>query len=307
MPQSAASPGVLREAVARGVRYAALGAVLIGLLAVLLPTGMGWLAMWGLTHPRCGAGGIPEAYQLEAEPVEVPARTGVSYQGYFFRGTNEVSIIVPPAYASGRGGLLHEVAILVEGGYSVLTYDSRPCAGLAVHSLGIWEAEDIVDALDYLRTRADVDITRVGLHGFSQAGASNLFVAARLPEVRAVVAEGGYVDYGAQTLGLDRDQGLLMTLFVAGARLGYRMATGLPLEALRPLDHLGAAPPPILLVYGEHELTLHGARAAAESSPMITLWTVPGGRHGSYVASAGREVYAARVLDFFDAALQPVP
>ncbi|MBN2471184.1 MAG: hypothetical protein JXN59_10705, partial [Anaerolineae bacterium] len=169
-----------QDVVRCGFRYAIRGGLIACLLVILIPMGMGWLAMWGLTHPRCGAGGSPADYGLLPEQVQIPARTGVSYAGYFFPGDNGATIIVPPAYASGRGGLLHEVMILVRAGYSVLTYDSRPCAGMAVHSLGIWEAEDIVDALAYLRTRQDVDLTRIGLHGFSQAGASNLFVAARL-------------------------------------------------------------------------------------------------------------------------------
>ncbi|MBN2470716.1 MAG: hypothetical protein JXN59_08340, partial [Anaerolineae bacterium] len=99
------------------------------------------------------------------------------------------------------------------------------------------------------------------------------------------------------------DQGWLMGLFTAGARLGYRTATGLSLAALRPIDQLDGMQAKILLVYGEHELTLPGARDAAEQNPAITLWEVPGATHGSYVASVGADVYAGQVVSFYDAHL----
>ena len=293
----------VRSTLVRGVRFAMLGVVALGLIVGMIPAGMGWLSLWGLTHPRCGGGDSPASFGLTPELVEVPARTGITYAGYFFFGENGATIVVPPAYGAGRGGLLHEVAILVDAGYSVLTFDSRQCAGLSVHSLGYWEAEDIVDAVAYLQTRPDVDMARIGLHGFSQAGASNLFATASLPDVRAIVAEGGYVDYGAQTLGLGQDQGIFMTLFNAGARLGYRTSTGIALEALHPAVPLSEVGPQILLVYGEHEITLAGARELATKHPRVTLWEVPGATHGSYVQSVGIAVYAEQVVGFFDSAL----
>ncbi len=282
-----------------------LSALILAIL--LIPVGMGVLSMWMVTHPLCAHGRSPEDFGLTAEDVLVPSRLGVDYPGYFFSGTNGATIIVPPAYGQDRGGLLHEVAVLVRGGYSVLTFDSRPCGGIAPHSLGIWEAEDVVDALDYLRLRGDVDMTRVGAHGFSQAGASNLFAAARSDEIRAVVAEGGYVDYGPQTLGIGRAQDAFSTLFGLGALLGYRASTGLDMHGLKPLDLIPAiAPRQILLVYGSFEVTLAGARQAAALGDHVQLWEVPGATHGSYLWSAGETAFGEHVVGFFDTALASV-
>jgi dienelactone hydrolase len=276
------------------------------LIIILIPLGLGWLTFYGVTRPPCGVSPQPDAYNLSPEVVTIPARIGAEYRGYFFSGANGATIIVPPAYGQDRGGWLHEVDVLVRSGYSVLTYDSRPCTGIAPHSLGIWEAEDILDAVTYLQTRPDVDMSRLGLHGFSQAGASNLFAAARSDRIRAVVAEGGYVDYGAQTLSMGQEQDFFTALFSLGARISYRLSTGLNLADLRVLDHLpDIAPGRVLLVYGEHEVTLAGARDAAARHAHIDLWEVPDATHGSYLASAGEAEFTAHIVAFFDDALAP--
>ena len=277
------------------------------LLAFLLPTGLGFVTLWGVTHPGCTSGPTPSALGLPMpEDVRVPSRLSVDFPGYFFPGTNGATIIIPPAYGQDRSGWLNEAAVLIRAGYGVLTYDSRTCLGIAPHSLGVWEADDILDALVYLRGRGDVDLARVGVQGFSQAGASALLAAAREPGLRAVVAEGGYLDYGAQTLGIGQSGDFFMSLFGWGAQLGYRASTGLDMSLLRPEAGLAAiAPRPVLLVYGEYELTLAGARRAAETYDHIALWEVPGATHGTYLPAAGEATFSQQVVGFFDAALAP--
>jgi len=302
MPGGAAGTG--RHLHGRMIRIAACGLFLAGFVLVLIPVGLGWVTLWGVTHPPCGVGPQPAQLGLAAEDVRIPSRGGVVFRGYFLPGSNGATIIVPPAYGQDRGGLLHEVAILVGGGYSVLTYDSRPCTGMTPNSLGLWEANDILDVLAYLRQRPDVDMTRIGAHGFSQAGASALFAAALAPEIQAVVAEGGYVDYGAQTLGIGGEQDTFTALFSLGARLAYRSATGLSISQLRPVDVLEEiAPRRVLLIYGSYEVTLAGAQQATALGAHIDLWIVPGATHGSYLASAGQTEYARHVVGFFDEAL----
>ncbi len=276
--------------------------LLSALLALcLIPVGMGFLLSWGVTHPFCYAGSTPEDYGLAYEEISVPSRTGIDFDGYFMAGENGATVIVPPAYGQDRGGWLAEASLLVQAGFTVLTYDSRPCAGLAPHSLGYWEASDILDAVEYLRGRIDVDLTRLGVHGFSQAGASNLFAAAMTTDVRAVVAEGGYVDFGGQTLGVGKRQEIFPTLVAVGAQIGYRISTGLDMSVLTPINRLAAiAPRRVLLVYGSREGTLAEARQAAEAYEHVSLWVVPGASHGTYLASAGESAFRGHVVAFFE-------
>ncbi len=302
--KSARPAGAKTKLMRRVLRRLGLVLAIFLLIAFLVPVGLGWLSFWAVTHPPCGVGPAPDQYNLQAEDISIPSRIGVEFRGYFFPGTNGATIIVPPAYGQNRTGLLHEVHILVRRGFNVLTYDSRPCTGIAPHSLGIWEADDILDALAYLETRDNIDLSRIGLHGFSQAGASNLFAAARSTAFKAVVAEGGYVDYGLQTLSIGQSSDPFTVLFGLGAQFAYRIVTGFQMSQLKLLEVIpDIAPVRVLLVYGTHELTLAGARQAAEAGDHVSLWEVPGATHGAYVAAVGEAEFGRYVAGFFEEVL----
>jgi dipeptidyl aminopeptidase/acylaminoacyl peptidase len=273
---------------------------------VLLPLGLGFVLMWGLTHVPCAAGGNPVAYNLTYEDVTIPMPRGDSLRGFFLPGINGATVIVVPALANDRGGDLRDAALLNAGGFNVLTFDSTVCAGRGIHSLGYAEADDAIAAYDYLSSRADVDPQRVSIHGFSSAGATSLFAAARLPALRAVSAMGGYHNM-AEQLGLGQDYGFVHRLMTLGAEVGYRLNTGLDVRVLSPLSVIDSIQPrPILLIYGSREVSLAGARqmqARAEAAGgNVELWVVDGAGHGNYAAHAG-DTFGERLVAFHRAAL----
>jgi dienelactone hydrolase len=160
------------------------------------------------------------------------------------------------------------------------------------------------DALAYLATRSDVDVEQIAIHGFSAGGALAVMAGARYPELRAVVAEGGYHDFAEDLDNNTIYMGLLGSLYRLGSHLAYRVTTGDDISVLSPISAIPQiAPRPILLVYGTNEPSLYGARlqqAAAGSN--ATLWEVPGARHGSYLADAPED-YERIVVGFMDEAM----
>lgn len=286
-----------------------LGLTVVALVAalLLLPFGLGVLLMWGLTHVGCAPGGTPDAYGLVAESIEFESPRGYTLGGFFLPGDGSgATVIVVPALANDRGGDLADAAVLNRAGFNVLTFDSPVCAGAAVHSLGYAEADDALAAYAYLTTRADVDPDRVSISGFSSAGSTSLFAAARQPALRAVSAKGGYHNL-AEQLGLGQDHGVVHALIALGADVGYRLTTGLDVRQLSPLAVIDQITPrPILLIYGSREVSLPGARqmlARAEASGGdVTLWVVDGAGHGDYQQVAGA-AYEQRLVAFHRAAL----
>ncbi len=303
----------------RGRRYwfrvLRLAAFAVLMPVIGLPMLFGAVGMWVLTHPACGGDGpSPGEYRLPYREISIPASIGGTYRGYFIRGTRDATIIVPPAYSGGRGGMLHEAALLAQDGYNVLLFESRVCAGKGALSLGYSEVDDVGDVLAYLRQNSDdihVNMAKLALHGFSSAGATSLMAAARFPEIAAVLAEGGYHNAEAQ-MGIDRPNGIMIGLISLGARIAYRLGTGIDSALLSPLDAIRHIPPrAVFLVYGSREVSLNGGEqefAAAQAGAVNParpprLWIVPDATHGSYTYTVGVEEYKRWVLPFYACAL----
>jgi len=274
------------------------------ILLVVFPFALALIFIRALTTGGCGGDGDPAAYNLPFENISFPSSEfNIPIRGYFIPGDNGVTVIVPPAFTSGRGGWLHEIAVLHEHGYSALSYESRSCMGQVI-SLGYAEVTEVGDALDYLATRPDVDMGKVGIHGFSSAGATSIMAGARYPSLRAVLAEGGYHDFGEQLHdNVEAQWPGLGVLYELGVHAGYRLTTGYDLSVLSPMSSISQiSPRPILLIYGTAEPSLPGARLQlAAAGANAQLWEVPGATHGSYWYTAPEE-FERRVIAFYDSA-----
>lgn len=302
------STRTLRQRLAFVVRTVVIITVILLLLA---PFGAGFGFIAFLTRPGCAtpqnANANPADWDMPYEDVSFPSSEfNLPTPAYFIpaENPNGGTVIVVPTGPVRRGDRMHEIAVYRRNGYHVLSFESRSCVAPVPSSLGYREVPQIGDALAYLATRSDVDMERIAIHGFSAGGAMALMAGARYPELRAVVAEGGYHDFTDQLNANTAHMGVLGGLFRGGSHLAYRMTTGDDLSVLSPISTISQiAPRPILLVYGTNEPSLYGARlqqAAAGSN--ATLWEVPGAGHGNYLAVAPDD-YERIVIGFMDEAM----
>ncbi|MBN1680331.1 MAG: prolyl oligopeptidase family serine peptidase [Anaerolineae bacterium] len=294
-------------------RLLRLAVLAVVVTAVVVPAGLGFFTTVLLINDSCGESSLtPADYGHRYEAITFEARAGGTVRGYFVYGAGVAeggpyaTIIRPPAGSSGRGSRLDEVDVLARHGYAVLTFESRPCAGMGAFTLGYKEVDEVADALDYVLSRDDVDPDRIGVLGFSSAGATSVMAAARLPQIRAVVAEGGYGDFAEGAVGMNTGDLLRPLEFIYKQSIGisYRLLVGLDIDKLSPLDVIDQiAPRPILLIYGTAESSLKGGRdQLAAAGDNAELWIVPGAGHGQYLKVAPEE-YERRVIAFFDRVL----
>src|SRR6266850_3943642 len=143
---------------------------LLGVLVLLvLLTGGAYALLYGVTHPPRERTQLdPADLLLRAEDVTFHATDDVLLSGWLVKGAPKAPVILLCHDLGGsRSSLLNSAVSLNRAGYALFVFDFRG-HGLSTGSggfLGVDEKSDILGAIAFLKSRSDVDGSRVGLWG----------------------------------------------------------------------------------------------------------------------------------------------
>jgi dipeptidyl aminopeptidase/acylaminoacyl peptidase len=128
---------------------------------------------------------------LEYEAVEFRSRDDLTLFGWYLRGAKRAAVILVHGHGSKGIVMIYHASAMVAKGYTVLMFDLRAHGSSEgdVCTSGWLESSDLLGALDYLRSRDDVDGDKIGVLGLSLGGQVALRAAAQDESIRAVVAE----------------------------------------------------------------------------------------------------------------------
>ena len=259
---------------------------------------------WGTDEPPDG---------LAEEVTFTSTEDAIRISGWFFTAAASgpaPTVVLCHGIWTGRRECLPLALRFREAGYNVLCFDFR-AHGLSdgrFTSVGHHETNDVLGAVDYLKSRPEVDSSRIGVVGFSMGAAASIQAAARSQDIAAIVADSAYAD------------------FLDAARYSFRLVTRVPhfpmapvamrwakwivnvdAARMRPVDAIGRiAPRPVLIAHGEldeivpvrHAMTLF--QAADEPKE---LWIAPGAHHVG-ARDTDTDSYFTRVEQFFHQALK---
>jgi dienelactone hydrolase len=284
-------------------RYARRGLLAVGglylLIGVVVPTGLGYVT----THT--GRAVVP-ANQLGVpyEDVTFETSDGLALEGWYVPSRNGAAVIAFP----GRNGPQKHTRMLARHGYGVLLFDRRG-EGRSEGDPNSWGwggGKDVDAAIEYLRSRPDVDPARIGGIGLSVGGEMMLEYAAGSDKLAAVVSEGA----GARTTSEDMDQDMPAFEKVVGAPLSvFKTAAVAVFSNQTPPPNINTlvgriAPRPLLLIAApnsRHGEDLNRGYHEAAREPKA-LWEIPESKHVGGL-DARPEEYERRVVGFFDRAL----
>lgn len=253
----------------------------------------------------------PPPTVLDAQTVTFPSDSGTTISAWYHAPrVGAPSIVLSHGVRGSKAHVAERARFLRDAGYGLLLYDARGHGESFASSItfGFLESHDARAAVEF--TRSKVPRSRVGFIGPSLAGASALLGPEPL-EVDALVLEAVYptLEHAIRNriaIRLGRTLAPPLThllMWQVEPRLGFDP------YSLNPIERIGQASAPILLVAGSEDrhTTLAESRALFDAAPDGTeLWVVEGAAHESFHRFAGAE-YERRILDFFQRHLAPSP
>ena len=215
-----------------------------------------------------------------------PAEDGYAYEDIRFQsadGTRLAGWFVP-AIGKAVGTVIHfhgnarnmgshypQVSWLPAKGFNLFTFDYRgygKSQGVPSRK-GVYE--DSVAAVEYIKTRADIDQGKLILFGQSLGGANAVCVAGKnkFDGVVGIAIDSVFSSY--KSIAMDHVTWLKpVAFFVIGNRLSPK----------RSIDNI--APTPLLIIHGTDDKTVpykHAKRLFKKANEPKILWTIPSGQH----------------------------
>jgi alpha-beta hydrolase superfamily lysophospholipase len=245
---------------------------------------------------------------LPVEAVAIPSSSGARLAGWFLPGAGRGAVLLLHGAKSNRLVLVERMRFLRGAGYSTLAIDFQAhgeSTGDRI-TMGQLESLDARSALKWLRARLPGE--PVAVLGVSMGGSATLI--GQPIEADAVIVESVALDSVAAVsnrLALRFGQlARLFTPFVLGA---MRIASGIDVSKLRPIEGIARLHKPIFVMTGaeDQKTTVAEGRALfAAANPPKSYWEMPGAQHIDLLF-AGGHAYRERLLEFLDASLRSPP
>jgi uncharacterized protein len=241
---------------------------LIGLLVILvLLTGVvlyiSYSAADALVHsPREKPLDKPENYGYTYENVSFPAADdpNLILQGWYIppkADKNGATIIYVHGFQAERSWLLSQARFMIDAGYGALMFDLRNsgASGGDTTYFGEKEWQDVAGAVNYLRTRPEVNLDKLGLMGRSMGGGVAIRAAAELKIFKFVIAESTFTDLKSLindvvplSTGLPSFPFAPLISFFASQESGVRVDN---IDSVAQLQRLGDTP--VMVIHGTQD------------------------------------------------------
>lgn len=229
------------------------------------------------------------ALGLEYETVDIPTELGDA-PAWYLPGEERTWVITVHGHNAAPGETLRAVEIYNGLGYPVLAVTHRndegaPAAPDGLHSLGVYESDDVVDAVDYALENGADDVI---LHGWSMGGAVVSTAARKLADtenVRGLVVDSPVMDWNSTLDMQAADRGVIDLVTWTAKRI-VEFRADIDLDDLDQRNFADEFDMPVLLFVDTADETVdHTATLAfAELLPpeQVTVFTTASGHTSSW-------------------------
>ena len=215
----------------------------------------------------------PKDYDMNYEDVEFRSTDGLLIKGWFIPGTSGKTLVISHAFTFNRHGfepknqgvfktfktrvdMMTTIEVLHNEGYSILLFDFRNHgeSEKGITGLGLNEWQDALGALNYLKTRPDVDMNRVGMIGFCMASASFMAMSSRtsIPKCLAAIQPVS-IDLSTKRY-LKKFMGsFLASITISLASEISKMLGGYSFKDMSPLNSAKSIQMPVLYIQSQND------------------------------------------------------
>jgi uncharacterized protein len=277
-------------------RVLALPVGLLAFLYTIVPMGIALTE----THKYREPIGSPPS--VDYRDVGFEATDGVDISAWYRPTQNGATILVVHGGGGDRTGAVAHAELLVRHGYGVLLHDARgrgKSEGVQ-NAYGWGWPKDIAGAIEFLKTRDEVDPERIGALGLSTGADVLIQVAGQGTDLKAVVADGTYAGSFEDTQRIMGTGAITPFMAAEFATVGVTSGTtpGPVIE-----DMMKRISSPLLLVAaGPPEKDAGELYDRAAGDRPVDVWYLPEVGHTAAIREAAPE-YEQRVTAFFDDAL----
>lgn len=290
------------------IQLAVAALVVLGVLYLVISL---YIVNTALVAERNEIEEFPEDFGLAYENVEFSPRDwpDLTLRGWWLPAEDAKGVVIRVhGLDSTRAASLGMVKALVDGGYSVLTFDLRGHgeSDVAQMGAGIHEKDDLRGAIDYVLNERGAEPGRVLVYGDSFGGAIALMTAHSEPAVVGVFSDSSFTSVSDLLIQEVADRTRAASWSATALRPGILFMAntmkGLDITEVRPVDSAALYEYPLGLVHcrGDERVPLaHLAqiRNQVQAPPHMTIYE-------SCEHSQGWEDftdhYEAYLLNYFD-------
>jgi len=220
---------------------------------------------------------------LDAEEVRIPSPRG-QLAAWYVAPRNGCVLICCHGINDNRGQWVPQIARLRErSGYGAVMFDfaghGESADGMVTY--GAREQLDVAAVVAWLRERRAVDMSRVGILGYSLGAIAATLAAAELPELRCMAIESGFAD-------LQTDIGVLFHRFTGLPSFPFanlivfwgQILSGVRLGEIRPAQVIGRLSPRAVFIISDLRDEIanepyDGEHLYASAREPKRLWQIP--------------------------------
>lgn len=248
----------------------------------------------------------PADYGLPYEEVSVTTSDGYTLAGWYIPSQNGAVIITQHGWRGGRMNMLYDAEMLYRHGYGVLisSFRSGDANGGELITFGKKEIVDMDTRHQYLLTRTDIDLNKIGILGESMGGMISIMHTAQNPNIRALALHCSFSSVDAMAakgvklvIGLPPFPFANLIVWWGEQIAGFKSPE---IDAARWIRQISPRPVFIMMGSQDDHIPIESGQWLhdAANEPKEYCFVPEAGHHG--IPEVEPEEYERRVTEFFD-------